>query len=193
MIRTLVILFLFVFQQNAFSQAGIYRTFDDLINGNLIAHEGDVSVIHALGNFRIAFKEKGGKKIKYSLNKEQIWGYQNKEGYIFRVSHKKDPYMILEVGNIIYYTNYSTKVSDDGMIQFNSNQFVPHISHGLNGDMVKLTKKNLKKMLNEDGATQKELDGLKKKRSYQAMYDYIVEYNAKHNPQEEKVESDEKN
>ncbi len=141
---TILVLFISL---SATAQAGVYKTLNDFLNDKITEHGGKVKYNNTLASFTLIFKKKG-EKVKYNLNTDEVWGFRNEEGYVYRINGKKHPYMIIEVGAICYYTNYTTVVRGN-RISFEQNNHVPQISKGLDGEMINLTTRKLKMLLNE--------------------------------------------
>ena len=125
------------------AQVGVFRTYEDFVAGRIETYAKFVSTNHAAGNFKVVFKDKGGQKVKFNLNKEKIWGYVDDLKKIYRINDKKQPCVVFEVGEIVLYGNYSTSFNPEGEVVMNLNQFGAYASQGLGEPMVKLTKKNI--------------------------------------------------
>ncbi|MGK0387603.1 MAG: hypothetical protein ACI94Y_000329 [Maribacter sp.] len=158
----------------AAAQTGIFKTYEDFLSNNVIEYKNYSYTHHTFGNFKVAFIDNDDKTVIFDLNKESIWGYRKGDGNILRVDKRNNPNVIIMRGDIVTYGNYSTKISNDGF-EMKSNQFFPQISLGLNGEMIRLTKKNLRKMLKDDFSALQELK--KTSKNIQALFDFVLRYN----------------
>ncbi|MCC6724202.1 MAG: hypothetical protein IT258_06790 [Saprospiraceae bacterium] len=133
-----------LFATAIFSQekVGIFKTFKDFQNGKLEAYEEYEGTMHIMGNFKVTFRDKTGKKQKFDVDAKRMWGYVGTDNRIFRVDQKDRPCVIIAAGEIFAYGNYSTQLGEE-TASMTANQFPPQISKGPNGEMVTMTKKHL--------------------------------------------------
>ena len=135
---------------SVYAQAGIYRTYDDYLNDKVEIEFERGYASHALGKFKVTFKDPNGKKTKYKVDNKAFWGYRVKDK-IYRVNGKHQPYWLIEKGEICVYLSYNSKdILGGEFIEVTANQFGPKMSFGMNGEMIDLNKKNVKKMMSSN-------------------------------------------
>jgi len=181
MIRIILFLcFLFCYSYS-FSQVGIFKTHDSFLNKKVDTEYAEfVSASHVLGNFVVTFKDYEGKKVKIKLNRKKIWGFATEDS-VYRLDKKNNPYIIVELGKIVVYSSYLSRIIrkdniDAALIVFDDSQFTPLISDGTNGQMYQMKRKSLKKIFKDNPS---ELKKIKKGRGYQSFFDAIKDYNKK--------------
>lgn len=156
-------------------EIGIYKTYDDFLNGNIEAYSEWRKTMHIMGSFSVFFINDRGKQIKFKVDRKKMWGFSTGDR-ILRVNQKNDPYVILEVGDLVIYTNYSTKITGN-RANWSANQFVPLFSKDLNSPLQKLTKKNLFKVIPPNTIYSKELENTSN--NILALFDFVKYYNYK--------------
>ena len=153
---------------------GIIRNLQDFANGSIEEYQEYHMTRHAMGSFVVVFKNDKGEKVKHKVDRRKMWGYVVSDERIFRVDESNNPCVIIVVGDIFVYGNYTTQI-EDGEASMRVNQFRPQISKGIDGEMMALSKKNLKKLIPESSPYHEEL---KASRKYPVdLIDFVKYYN----------------
>lgn len=160
----------------ATAQVGIFKNYDDFFANEVKTYKEYKSTHHALGKFKITFINEKGRETKIDVEHSKMWGYKKNDDTIFRVSAKNIPYVIIIYGKMAVYGNYSTEI-DGNEYEMRANQFPPQVSMGLNGEMLPLSRKNIKKLLLAEGDEAAYERAKKTKNYYQALVDFVIEYN----------------
>lgn len=136
-----------VFSQN---KIGIYRTYKDFEKGKIESYESYDGLSKGFTSFKVRFTDKAGKQHKFELDEKQIWGYVKDNNTLVRVHPNGAPFVVITVGEIVAYGNYSTSVDEDGTASMSTDAGSAVFSLGLNGKMEKLVKRNLLDAIPED-------------------------------------------
>ncbi|HFA51457.1 MAG TPA: hypothetical protein ENJ95_20785 [Bacteroidetes bacterium] len=94
------------------SKAGVIREFKDFMNGSYVEYQEYRGIRHVLGNFTVIFKNRENEKIKFKTDHKKMWGFVADDGRIFRVDDNNKPSVIMLLGDIVVYGNYTTKIED---------------------------------------------------------------------------------
>jgi len=178
--RTNALLIIFVFiQLYSNAQVGIFKTYEDYLDNDVIDYAGYVQTRHAAGNFKVIFLNDEGEEVKVKVSQKAMWGYRKADNRVLRIDKKNVPYLILSVGKIVVYGSYSTRIYEElNLIEYNVNQYHPKISSDLNSEMINLSKRRLRNLLTSIGASKSALLELEKTcGNYQCLYDFILKYN----------------
>ena len=84
---SLALLLLTAFANSAFSQAGMYRTYQDYLNDEVSKEYAEyVGAFHALGHFTVTFKTEDDREVKIKIKKGKYWGYKTEKGLIYKIN-----------------------------------------------------------------------------------------------------------
>lgn len=171
--KLLLTLFFLLVCGLTFGQVGIYETYEDFLNNKLVEYPEHLYTSNFLGVFKVVFADENGKKLKIKLDHEHMWGFKRKDGSIARVCKENQPQVLVVEGKICVYGNSTTRFTDDG-VRITYNQFFPHFSEGINGELMPLTRHSYKKYF-------KDYPEIANKRIHgnEDLFEGIVEYNSK--------------
>ncbi len=176
---TLSVLF-FTFYSVLYAQIGVFRTYEDYLNNKVVKeYSGYYGTGHFANNFKVVFLDQNGDKVKIKVDRHSMWGYRRGDGKVFRVNEKNIPYVVIQTGKLVLYGNYTTKFTEDG-VTLEENQFGLQVSLGLDSEMVRLTKRKLRKLLIGDDRALRKIDQMKSVTSLgklHEMVDFIIAYN----------------
>ncbi|PWJ40884.1 hypothetical protein [Sediminitomix flava] len=166
----------------AFSQVGVYESHEAFLDKKLKTYAEYVGTKSKNGRYAILLKDTEGGKVILPLSEQNIWGYQKEEDKIVRVHQNKTPYLIYKQGRITLYFNYHSNVGSEEALSSSkvkdalySEDFPPQISLGTDGEMVRLSKKNLGILLEDDQDAMAKLE--KHSIFYESLVEFILTYN----------------
>lgn len=156
-----------------FVKCGVYKTYDDYINGNIIEYES-LSINMRFGKYSLVFTDKNAREVTYESNPEVLWGFLSPNRRTYRIGGKNHPYVIVELGKLVVYFNSSTTFYGN-KVSYESNSHQPMISLGANGQMVKLIKRNIKTLIVDEKSAIKKLDDSRS--NLNSLVNFVKEYN----------------
>lgn len=165
---------------SAFSQAGIYQTYEDFLENRVMEEYSEyVSSYHAFGRFTITFLDEYGEEVKVKPGK--YWGYRRENGMMFKFNKDGAPFYIVVRGALNVYTNYRSHFNEEGNLVFDyGGAYSPAFSIGDNGKFILLTQGRVKKQIKKIG-NEEDLKLLKEAGSYPSdLMRYIQGFNERH-------------
>lgn len=137
------------------AQDGYYKNHNDYLNDRLQECE-ILSIGHIATDFCMDVKI-NGKKIRIDIDVKNMWGYKRGD-LVYRIGDKNFPFEVYKKGEVYTYRSESTATSSSGH-EYTST--IMRMSKGSDGEMMPITKANLKKMFKNDEKMLSEIEELK--------------------------------
>ena len=155
------------------AQVGVYKTADDFLANKMeaMSEERGISTFGGLYS-TIRFKDTNGKTVKYKLWKDELWGY-HEDGVDYRIRKQKmkpqDAFPVYVTGQIMVYRQGYYRTG-----KFESEWITYLASDGVSGEMVSMTKVDLKKMMKSKPSAVKALNAAQ---DDEDIVEVVVKYN----------------